>query len=173
MSQGAYWQVHETFETEWEGSSARATEVVLNVIRTGERLTALVGAVVKAHGLPSPTALIVLEVLRGDGGPLQPSVIASRSFLSRPALSSVLSTLEERQLLTRAPHPADRRQSLVEITPRGLELMEGLLPVLHRAERGFVDPALTTEQQGTLLDLLGRLQAHLATLDDRVVPPRA
>jgi DNA-binding MarR family transcriptional regulator len=165
MSEGARWRVNPEFEQEWEGSSARATEVVLNVIRTAEALHARITVLVKAHGLPSTTALIVLEVLRGERGPLQPSIIAERCFLSRPALSSVLSTLEQRGLVTRAAHPSDRRHSLVEITPPGLELMENLLPHLHRAEVRLVDPALSPLQQEQLLKHLAKLQGHLESLD--------
>jgi DNA-binding MarR family transcriptional regulator len=165
VSEGARWRVNPEFEREWEGSSARATEVVLNVIRTGEALQARISAFVKARGLPSTTALIVLEVLRGDGGPLQPSVIADRCFVSRPALSSVLTTLEQRALVTRAAHPTDRRLSLVEITPGGLALMEELLPELHRAEVTLIDPALSPLQQEQLLMHLAKLQGHLETSD--------
>jgi DNA-binding MarR family transcriptional regulator len=166
VTANAWWRVNPEFEQEWEGSSAAATEVVLNVIRTGEALHALVSAVVKQHGLSSTTALIVLEVLRGAGTPLQPSVIANRCFLSRPAMSSVLTTLEQQGLITRSAHPEDRRQILVEITQDGLRLMERLLPDLHRAEVSFVAPALTPALQQQLLRHLGRLQGHLNSLDN-------
>jgi DNA-binding MarR family transcriptional regulator len=171
VSDGAYWRVNPEFEQQWEGSSARATEVVLNVIRTGEALHARISTLVKAYGLPSTTALIVLEVLRGEAGPLQPSVIAERCFLSRPALSSVLSTLEQHALVTRTAHPGDRRLALVEITSAGLGLMERLLPDLHRAEVALVNPALSPLQQEQLLRHLGRLQAHLGR--ERPAPPPA
>ena len=95
---------------------------------------------------------------------MQPSVIASRSFLSRPAMSSVLTTLEQRGLVERSAHPGDRRQALVEISAAGRELMGRLLPALHRAEAQFVDPALSRAQQEELLRRLARVQAHLEQL---------
>ncbi len=79
-------RVNQGFEDEWPGSSALATELVINVVRAGDLLTAKVDALVRRHGLPSATSLVVLEVLRGEGGPLRPSVVADRCFLSRPAM---------------------------------------------------------------------------------------
>lgn len=151
------------FEEEWAGARTDATEVVLNVIRTGDALTALVDAFVRARGLPSSTSLIVLEVLRGEGGPLAPSAVASRSFLSRPALSGVMDTLERRGLLRRSVDPADRRRARVEITPEGVRRLEGLLPGLHQAEVAWT-AALTARQKKNLLDHLERLQANIRSV---------
>src|SRR5207302_9796003 len=106
------------------------------------------------------TALIVLEVLRGEGGPLAPSTVASRSFVSRPALSGVMDTLERRGLLRRAPDPHDRRRTLVEITPDGVRTLESLLPGLHQAEVSWTE-GLSETQKAALLRNLGRLQEHL------------
>jgi DNA-binding MarR family transcriptional regulator len=164
MSNEATFRVPDGFEEEWAGSRAAATEVVLNVVRAGEALGARVDAFVRPFGLPSSTALVVLAVLRGEQGPLQPSVVASRSFVSRPALSGVIDTLARRGYLRRFPHPTDRRRSLVEITPEGLVVMERLLPELHRAEVEWT-AGLLEAQQTQLVRLLGRLQRHLLDLD--------
>jgi DNA-binding MarR family transcriptional regulator len=115
---------------------------------------------VRQRGLPSSTALIVLEVLRGEGGPLAPSVVASRSFVSRPALSGVMETLERRGFLRRYPDPADRRGVLVEITSNGKETLERLLPELHRAEVRWTR-GLSDSRKADLLRGLGQLQHHL------------
>jgi DNA-binding MarR family transcriptional regulator len=161
-------RVNDGFEDEWPGARALATEVVLNVIRAGEALAGRVDALVRGYGLPSSTSLIVLEVLRGERGPLAPSVVADRCFLSRPALSSVMDTLERRGLIRRSAHPDDRRRALVEITPSGAAVMARLLPHLHRAEAQWV-AALSERGQAELLRHLGRLQGHL----DAIRPPSA
>ena len=148
------------FEEEWPGSSADATEVVLNVVRAGEALTARVDSLVRRHGLPSATAMVVLEVLRGAGEPLQPSVVAERCFLSRPALSSVMQTLERRGYLTRRVHGEDRRRVLVDITAEGLATMARVLPELHRAEAEWLGP-VPAEERERLLEALGAIQARM------------
>src|SRR3954471_10913936 len=112
-------RVSPVLEQEWSGSSASATEVVINLVRAGDALTSRVDALCRAHGLPSATAMIVLEVLRGAGEPLQPSTVAERCFLSRPALSSVMETLERRGYLSRSMHTAGRRRGQGSPTGQG------------------------------------------------------
>lgn len=170
VSESGITRVPPGFEQEWAGARADATEIVLNVIRAGEAFNALVESFVRQRGLPSSTALIVLEVLRGEGGPLAPSVVASRSFTSRPALSGVMDTLERRGLLRRYPDPADRRGVLVEITPDGKDTLERLLPELHRAEVGWTG-GLSGSQKADLLRGLGQLQHHLRADPAEPRPP--
>jgi DNA-binding MarR family transcriptional regulator len=153
-------RVNPGFEQEWPGASAGATEVVLNVIRAGDALAARVDELARQHGLPSSTSVIVLEVLRGAGEPLQPSEVARRCFLSRPALSSVMQTLEKRGQLTRAVHTEDRRRVRVEITPAGRAALERLLPELHRAEAEWISRVAEAERE-TLLRLISSVHAGL------------
>lgn len=160
---GALYRVPAGFEDEWAGSSARATEVVLNLIRVGEQVTARVDEYIRAHGIPSSSALMVLEVLRGEGGPLQPSEIAARCFLSRPVVSSVLDTLERRGYLLRTPHGTDRRRTEVHLNPSGNDVLETVLPLLHRAEAAWISDVLDADQQAALLQQLAAVSAGLNT----------
>ncbi|MGH9187497.1 MAG: MarR family winged helix-turn-helix transcriptional regulator [Acidimicrobiales bacterium] len=160
MSDAESLRVAPELEKDWPGASAIATEVVLNVVRTGETVTALLDSLVRHHGLPSATGLLVLEILRGEGGPLAPSVIAQRGFVSRPALSGVMNTLERRGFLRRYTDPRDRRRVLVELIDHGMDTMLALLPELHRAEVEWT-AALSDTQKASLLRHLGRLQRHL------------
>jgi DNA-binding MarR family transcriptional regulator len=153
-------RMHEGFEAEWPGSRSLATEIVLNVVRTGMILHARVDAIVREHGLPSATSLGVLEVLRAEGSALQPSAIAQRLLSSRPALSGVLDTLQRRGFVRRQAHPDSRRGRLVEITPSGIEVIERLLPELHRTEVSWM-AGLSEPEQEQLIGYLGRLQAQL------------
>jgi DNA-binding MarR family transcriptional regulator len=153
-------RMHDGFEAEWPGSRSLATEIVLNVVRTGMTLHARVDAIVRQYGLPSATSLGVLEVLRAEGAALQPSAIAQRLLSSRPALSGVLDTLQSRGFVRRQAHPHSGRGRLVEITASGIEVIEKLLPELHRTEVSWM-AGLTERQQKQLIEHLGRLQAHL------------
>jgi DNA-binding MarR family transcriptional regulator len=160
-------RVHDGFEDEWPGSRATSTEIVINLIRAGIALNARVSAFVQDYGLPSASSLGVLEVLRAEGGPLQPSDIARRIFTSRPALSGVLDSLQARGLVRRQAHPQSRRGVLVEITDEGTATIESVLPELHRAEVAWTG-VLGEREQRELLDRLDKLQAMLLPEADRL-----
>jgi DNA-binding MarR family transcriptional regulator len=119
--------------------------------------------VLDSRGL-SITAFNVLEILRGSGQPLPPSVIADHMLVTRGAMTKVLDSLEKRGLARRQAQPGDRRMLLAQITPRGMDLMNDLLPRLHGYELAWLAGALTDAEQDTLIRLLGKVEARFQDL---------
>lgn len=64
----------------------------------------------------------VLRVL-ADAGPLDASGIAERALLYAPSVTRILRELVDRDFLSRAIDDADRRRSVIEITPAGIALV--------------------------------------------------
>jgi DNA-binding MarR family transcriptional regulator len=143
-------------ETEWPGSSALATSCVLNIATLSARIVAYGLRIVRAHGIPSVAAFNVLTVLHGESGRLLPSTIADRMIVTRGTVTGILDSLERRRLIRRTRHGTDGRRRLVQITPKGRARVEAILPLLHEAERRWMD-ALTPVQQRQLLRLIGRV----------------
>lgn len=104
---------------------------------------------------------MVLAILDGAGGPLTPSTIAERAVVTSASVTSLLDTLERRQLLARRPHPADRRKVLVELTDEGRAVVDRFLPGAHRLETEVL-AALTVSERRQLLALLAKVQAGVA-----------
>jgi len=152
-------RVSATFETEWPGASALATECVLNLAYLAERLTAIGQVVVRRHGIPSVAAFNVLTVVDGAGEPLPPSVIAERMVVSRPTMTGTLGTLERRGLIRRLPHASDGRMALIDITPGGRDRMLAMRRELHQYELRWM-ACLDVAEQTLLLRLIGALQAN-------------
>lgn len=63
------------------------------------------------------TQISALSTL-GRVGPSTPSELAGLERVQPPSMTRVIAALEERGLVTRVPHPTDRRQVLVAITER-------------------------------------------------------
>jgi DNA-binding MarR family transcriptional regulator len=57
-------------------------------------------------------------------GPLTPSEVATRERIQRPTATRVIARLEESGLVVRAADPADRRSSLVSLSPAGAALLD-------------------------------------------------
>jgi DNA-binding MarR family transcriptional regulator len=96
--------------------SELATRLRLALARSARRLRQEAGTDLS----PSQTAaLAVIE----RSGPLTPTELAARERIQRPTVTRLLGRLEEAGLVDRAADPADRRSSLVTITPAGRELL--------------------------------------------------
>ncbi|SDC61367.1 MarR family winged helix-turn-helix transcriptional regulator [Rhodococcus tukisamuensis] len=88
------------------------------------RISRLVDRQVSGGGL-TRTQLSVLGTV-SRLGPLGVGELAATEGLNPTMLSRVIGKLEADGLLARSPDPADRRAVLVQVTPAGEELHEGL-----------------------------------------------
>jgi DNA-binding MarR family transcriptional regulator len=101
-----------------------------------------------------------LEILRGAGEPLPPSVVSERLLVTRATVTSLVDSLERRGLVRRGPHPADRRMLLVQLTPEGRAVLEEFMPWLHHTERSWL-AGLDEGEKEQLILLLGKVQQAL------------
>ncbi|MFD1509638.1 homoprotocatechuate degradation operon regulator HpaR [Lacimonas salitolerans] len=99
----------------------------------------------------------VLRVL-DERGPLDPTEIADRSCLLLPSLTRILQTLDGKGLVSRAPHPTDRRKQVVTITDAGRHLIAENLVESQRLNAWLRD-SFGQDKLDTLLDLLNELDA--------------
>lgn len=97
----------------------------------------------------------VLRVLNEEG-PQEPTHIAQRACLLLPSLTRILQKLEQKGLIARKLHPADRRRQIVEINRQGVQIIhENLAVSVAQAER--IKTRLGPEKHELLLDLLNEL----------------
>lgn len=70
----------------------------------------------------TPSQLSVLASL-DKHGPITPGALAEHEQVQPPSMTRVLAILEEKGLVLFTPHPTDRRQKLVEVTPSAHEML--------------------------------------------------
>lgn len=117
------------------------------------------------HGVNS-ASFDVLAMLRQVGEPyrLTPTQLYSALRVSSGTMTNRVDQLERAGLVTRAPDPQDRRGLLVELTPRGLALVDGLV-ARHAAIGERVVSGLSGDEERALISglrsVIGSLeQAH-------------
>jgi DNA-binding MarR family transcriptional regulator len=57
-------------------------------------------------------------------GALTPGELAEHEKVQPPSMTRVIAALEEQGLLTRSPHPTDRRQVILSLTEQGEKLLK-------------------------------------------------
>jgi DNA-binding MarR family transcriptional regulator len=70
----------------------------------------------------SVSQLAALATLDRHGG-LTPGELAAHEKVQPPSMTKTIAALEDKGLARRSPHPTDRRQVVVEISPAGLSLL--------------------------------------------------
>jgi DNA-binding MarR family transcriptional regulator len=129
-----------------------AVRLRLAITRTSRRLRQEAGT-----GL-SPTLTSALATIDRHG-PLTPSELATRERVQRPTATRLVARLEELGVLQRAADPADRRSSLLSVTPEGRALLEEMRGrktayLAHRIQRLAPEERATLDRAAAILEQL-------------------
>jgi len=98
----------------------------------------------------------IILVLSGEA-PLEISQISDRVAMDRGGCSRSIAALEERGLIERVRHAADRRRSPVQLTASGRRL-GAKLAAFARACSDELLSALAPEERGAMVESLNRLR---------------
>ena len=136
-------------------------QVTARLARLGQHLARREEEVFERFGL-NRGEVGVLSVLRIAGPPhrLSPTRLGRGLMLSSAGVTSRLDRLERRGLLTRTADRDDRRGVIVELTPRGLEVVDAAVQANISNERQVLERLVPKETE-TLEALLRKLLAGL------------
>jgi DNA-binding MarR family transcriptional regulator len=102
---------------------------------------------------------LLANLERSDGQTL--AALSRRMLVTAGNLTGLVDRGERDGVVERRPDPSDRRLSRVFLTPKGRELIEGLLPA-HAAHVSELLSVLDATERRDLRRLLGRLRESLA-----------
>lgn len=108
-----------------QGFHSGQQEGAIAIVRTADVLKRRFAKLMEPHGI-SGQQYNVLRILRGAGEPMPTLDIAERMIEEAPGITRLLDRLERKGLVKRERCATDRRQVMVEITRKGLGLLERL-----------------------------------------------
>ena len=142
-------------ETRFEGDDLRA---LFAVLASATRIVADGDAVLRREG--ADFRLVEFDVLAFVyvAGSMRPSEILRRASLSAspPTIHNVITRLEKRGLVERAPHPEDGRGVLVAITDDGRDAVERTYPLIEQQVVNRFASQYSAEELVTIAGLLKR-----------------
>jgi len=103
---------------------------------------------------------LYIEEKRGNKNGISPSILSRHQHISKNTISSLLASLEERQLIERTLSSEDKRSFKIRLTRAGYQLVQATLP-LHNASLRQSLAALTVDDQKSLLKILSKLRESL------------
>ncbi|CAN5805354.1 MarR family transcriptional regulator [soil metagenome] len=106
-----------------------------------------------------PRTYAVLMALTERDGQSQRELSALLG-IHRNVMVTVVDTLEKQGLVTRQPHPSDRRAFAVTLTDQAREVLPAL-DAHGRAQEDELTASLTAAERATLLELLQKVSAEL------------
>lgn len=130
---------------------------LINLTYTAKQLSYEFFQSLKKHGL-TEQQYNVLRILRGfrSEAPLSIGFIKERMLDKDSDVSRIVDRLLEKGLVSRRENPADRRQKSVEITGKGLELLNNMYNCELKADTLLNN--LTLEEVNILNELLDKIR---------------
>ena len=123
---------------------------------------------IEALGLTPSRTHLLWEL--GHRGPVPQRVLAEALKVTPRAVTGLVDALAADGLVTREPHPTDRRATLVTLTPRGEKLVAQLERDHKALARALFAPMPRRELDtlaGALAGVIDRLRAHLTVTSGR------
>ena len=137
-----------TLQQQNRSDTGLATALRISVSRLARRLR--VERLMPELGEPalSDTQLAALATLERRGA-MSPGDLAEHEKVQPPSMTRVIAALVDWGLVTRAPHPTDRRQVILTVTPEGRSLVQR---VRRRKEAWLAQKlaALSPQERATL-----------------------
>jgi len=111
----------------------------------------------------TPVQYGLLRVLADQPG-LDQITLAKRVALDAATSGSVIARLEAKGWVVRTPDVHDRRRKLLQATPEGLAMLEGITEAVIRAQETMLAP-LDAREQEVLMALLTKLVSRHESAD--------
>jgi DNA-binding MarR family transcriptional regulator len=131
------------------------------VLRTHQAMCAIIDAALRTHDL-TRTGYLLMTTLMMSRDRTRPLGQLGKHLMVHPTtVTLVVDQLEKRELVTRTPHPTDRRTVLASLTPAGTALLDKATKALADVEFG-----LTGVSEGLSVQLVDVLREARARIDD-------
>jgi DNA-binding MarR family transcriptional regulator len=149
-------------ENDW-GDCADGLAAVTSIMRVRQLLTKQADAILTPIELTFARYEVLVRLNYGEGG-LPLAVLGKLLQLHQTSITSLVDKLQAQGLITRTPHPTDRRSTIAEITPAGRSL---LLVAIERLNRElFRDLGLSGDEVRGLIGVLTKMRRAWGDFDD-------
>ena len=140
--------------------------IVGRVLRIARLLEKHRETVLAEYGL-SVWSFDVVTTLRRQGKPyqLKPTDLYSLLMLSSGATTNRIDRLEQDGIVTRLRDPDDRRSVIVQLTSKGVQLANLVIPKLLKSEQDLLSQFANPNERETFIAMLRRL---LVSLDNNL-----
>jgi DNA-binding MarR family transcriptional regulator len=158
---------HETLQKDVERyaeADASAVETCLYLLHIAGEVEAAYTAHFARHGLSQARFVVLMQLQREEEG-LRPAELAERTGVTRATMTGLLDGLEREGLILRRAHAEDGRMSVVRLSAKGRQRLEGLLPDHYRRTSALMR-GLSAEERQQLQSLLTRVVAGIPHVRD-------
>ena len=141
----------------------------LVLLRVASDVLAAIEGYLARHDMSQGRFTVLSLLNRNPDQPMSPSDLATRSGVTRATMTGLLDGLERERLIRREPDKVDRRMLLVNLTPSGRKLLDGIFPDYYRRIAKLMGH-LSESEKKHLIELLNKITPGLNAMADPLLP---
>jgi MarR family 2-MHQ and catechol resistance regulon transcriptional repressor len=138
-----------------------SAEILLSLRFTEDVLQQACAQLLGQYGLSKSSLNIMLLLRHGPAEGMQLHDLGDLLLVSRANITGLIDHLEQREYVTRAVDPSDRRARFARITLKGIELLDTFMPLHYRNVKSMLASLSDTEKQ-QLVALLKKTRESIA-----------
>lgn len=138
-----------------------AIESTMALLRVSAEISSALDEHFSAHSLSQGRFYVLMFLDQAGQAGLSATQLAEKALVTRATMTGLIDALEREDLVKRYPHPTDRRTNTIRITPKGVKLIQDLIPG-HFARVSDVMRNLTPEERKGLVALLRKVKGSVA-----------
>ena len=105
-----------------------AVEACLTLLRVSTDVLNAFNVRLARHGMTTGRFAVLTILNRDPDRGLRPSELADRAGVTRATMTGLLAALRRDKLVVRTGDRADRRRAVVQLTPRGRQFLDAVMP---------------------------------------------
>jgi MarR family 2-MHQ and catechol resistance regulon transcriptional repressor len=152
----------------YQGFDLASTEILLSLRYTEDVLQQACAPLLGQYGLSKSSVNILMLLRHGPAEGMQLHDLGDLLLVSRANITGLIDHLEQKEYVTRAVDPSDRRARFARITPKGVDFLEAFMPLHYRNVKSMLQ-CLSNGEKKQLLGLLKKtresIAAHAGELD--------
>lgn len=157
---------------QYQGFDLASAEILLSLRYTEDVLQQACGPLLGHYGLSKSSVNILMLLRHGPAEGMQLHDLGDLLLVSRANITGLIDHLEQKDYVTRAIDPSDRRARFARITPKGADFLDTFMPLHYRNVKSMLS-GLSIEEKKQLLALLKKtresIAVHASELDQAAV----
>jgi MarR family 2-MHQ and catechol resistance regulon transcriptional repressor len=150
---------------QYAGFDLASTEILLSLRYTEDVLQQACGPLLSQYGLSKSSVNVLMLLRHGPVEGMQLHDLGDLLLVSRANIAGLIDHLEEKGLVTRLVDQSDRRARFARITVKGVEFLDGFMPVHYRNVKSMLQ-GLSGSEKEVLLRLLKKTRESIAAHAD-------
>lgn len=156
-------EIYQELMAEFKGIKPQAVELCLRFMQVGAWLHLSQETMFSKHGLTRGRFSLLMFLRCAPNSSLTPSEMADRAHVTRGTMTQFIDSLEKDGFVERRAEGSDRRSLTVNLTQKGSDLLQKVLPE-HLTRLESVTEILNERERNDLQRLLEKLASGLSAV---------